>query len=204
MHGYFPAAGYRIEATAEEVDLVFKSILPSKSDGLLDGTSYDIYIKLEDGHKYQIERGEDGAILLWNNEKIKILDEPIILTVCESIPIECVYKTETYGFDTVNLKTLYNLFLKLTSDTRGEVEISLETEKSTLKKKIFVGSPISFDSWSFGNASFSAPFKSTQLVKSFLRGFEGLAVEIKSSTSDKFGLEEISFVYLKSPKTKRI
>ena len=92
------------------------------------------------------------------------------------------------------------MFLKLTDNTRGEVEISLETEKSKLKKRIFIGEPFDFDGLDFGSASFSAPFKSTQLVKSFLRNFGSLLVEIKSKSKENFGLEEISLLYLKTKK----
>ena len=201
---YDKGGNLALETTADEIDLVLKSILPSSTNGLADGDTYDIYQSIEDGCDYEIIRGEAGAILLWNKEKIKIASEPVSLDIYEKSPIECVYKTVPNSFDTVNLKTLYNLFLKLTDNTRGEVEIALETEKQTLKKTIFIGEPFSFDGFDFYDSSFKAPFKSTQLVGSFLRNFENLTIEIRSKGTQSFGLEGISLLYLKSQKPKRI
>lgn len=193
-----------LKTEADEIDLVFKSVTVKDTGTLVSGQAYDIYLDIENGCDYEIMQGENGLILLWNGEKIKVANENIVLTVIENTPIECVYKTEPLDFETVNPKTLYNLFLRLTPSTEGEVEIALETEKTTLKKKIFISKPISFDSFSLENVTLNAPFKSTTLVQSYLRNFESLSVEIKSKGRTDFGLEGISLLYLKSPKAKRI
>ncbi len=201
---YDKAGELVIKSEILDVDLIFKSIELKENDGLREGVLYDVYLCLENGFNYELSKDEDGVFLLWNNKKIKMNYRNVTLTIIEEAPIECVYKTAPISFDTINQKTLYNLFLKLTEETRGEVEIHLETEKSTLEKKLFIGEPISFDSLSLSDTSFKAPFKSTQLLGSFLRNFESLRVEIKSKGTQDFGLEEISFLYLKSPKTRRI
>ena len=193
-----------LKTEADEIDLVFKSVSVKDADALENGQAYDIYLDIKGEFNYEITKGETGVILLWNGEKIKVLDEDVSLTLVKAEPIECVYKTEPLDFETVNEKTLYNLFLRLAPSTEGEVEISLETEKSTLKKKIFVSKPISFDSFNLENVTLKAPFKSTTLVQSYLRNFESLTIEIKSKGINDFGLEGISLLYLKSPKAKRI
>ena len=186
-----------------ELDLILKSIELNSTEGLTSGELYDIYLCL-DSAEYKICDAENGVALAVNGEKITAMDEPLFLTIVEEKPIECIYKTAPCNLDTINLKTLYSLFLKLSTETRGTVEIELETEKASMKREIFVASPISFDELYFETASFQAPFESTRLVRSFLRNFENLTVKIKSKGKENFGLENVTLLYLKSPKPKRI
>ncbi len=186
---------------AEGIDLVFKCIELNDIAGFENGHAYDIYISRPDGYEYEICQGENGAILLWNNEKIKAKGESLILTVKENIPIECIYKSNPISFDDViRSKSIFKMFVKPSERTVGEAEVYLRSEKHTLGKRMIALEPFSLDSMSFDALSFNTPFDRTYSIPAFLRDFKYLTFEIKSKTTKDFGLKSISFLYSLNPK----
>ncbi|MBQ8545630.1 MAG: hypothetical protein IJ437_01685 [Clostridia bacterium] len=181
----------------KSMDIVYSSVMIESADAFNNGNAYDVYLYRANGYEYDIERSEMGVILLYQGERIRVLGESgFSLALEEKTPIECVYKTNILSFDApAKKKNLYKLFLRLSDDTEGVAEVMLETERAKIKKAISSEKQMSLDTLSFDKLSLGSPFKISYPLSMFLRNFENISLEIKSTSTKAFGLEGVDFVY---------
>lgn len=186
----------------EDVDPVFKSIGVKGNMALTDGEGYMVYFSYNSGKKYGVAIALEGVCLTLGGEPIKIKDEEnLSLVVFEKTPIKCVYKTKPCTFDKpLKKKSIRKLFLKPTNETKGKIEITLESEKSKIKKSLTISEPLDFEKASFESLSFGKENGITYPIFAFLRGFENITIEIKSETDKDFGIEGLSILYEQNEK----
>ena len=198
--------GMKIVLTKSNGELVFQGAIartdPSQCTVTVDtselpkNTSLLLFLEKGDTEKYQLTAEGDSYALYEKGTPIRLYSTEIERVFIEHPQeIECVLSTPITDLEHPLKKTLHQIRITFSQDTRGILEVGYDTRKNSFRKMLSIGGSFDLDCLDFNLLAFDPKIKKTAVVKCLERNFDHIRITISSSLGQELGIESITVIY---------
>lgn len=159
-------------------------------------TALMIFLEKGDSERYELVASNSGYALYNGDSPIRLFSTDVERVYIENPQeIECVLSTPITDLGSTCKKTLSQIRITLSEDTRGLLEVGYDTRKNSFRRAVLAGGNFDLERLDFGTFTFDPRMKKAVAIKCLERNFDHIRIKLSSTSCKELGVEKITVVY---------